>query len=124
MAPGTNMVAGRRLRATGWRPAMLDESALLTALRRHWDHAGRDEDVAHKIYHRDAVLEFPQSGERFEGVHNFREWRRQYPAVLRFHTRRALGVQREHPRVQGRPRVPRADLHHGRLGTGRVACAL
>src|SRR3954452_6361574 len=88
MAPGTNMVAGRRLRATGWRPAMLDESALLTALRRHWDHAGRDEDVAHEIYHRDAVLEFPQSGERFEGVENFREWRRQYPAKVDFHLRR------------------------------------
>ena len=34
------------------------------------------------------MLEFPQSGERFEGVENFREWRRQYPAHLAFHTRR------------------------------------
>ena len=34
------------------------------------------------------MLEFPQSGERFEGVENFREWRRQYPAALKFHTRR------------------------------------
>src|SRR3954467_2819640 len=92
MAPGTNMVAGRRLRATGWRPAMLDESALLTALRRHWDHAGRDEDVAHEIYHRDAVLEFPQSGERFEGVENFREWRRSYPVQLAFEMRRVRGA--------------------------------
>jgi hypothetical protein len=33
-------------------------------------------------------LEFPQSGERFEGVENFREWRRQYPAALKFHVRR------------------------------------
>ena len=67
---------------------MLDDAALLVALRRHWDYTGRDEDVAHEIYHDDAVLEFPQSGERFEGVENFREWRRQYPARLRFHTRR------------------------------------
>ena len=29
-----------------------------------------------------------QSGERFEGVQNFREWRRQHPAQLVFHTRR------------------------------------
>lgn len=29
-----------------------------------------------------------QSGERFEGVQNFREWRRQHPAQLAFHTRR------------------------------------
>jgi hypothetical protein len=25
------------------------------------------------------VLEFPQSGERFEGVENFQEWRSNYP---------------------------------------------
>ncbi|KRF22733.1 MULTISPECIES: nuclear transport factor 2 family protein [unclassified Phycicoccus] len=67
---------------------MLNEKELLLALRRHWEHSGRDEDIAHEIYHDDAVLEFPQSGERFEGVENFREWRRQYPAALKFHTRR------------------------------------
>ena len=67
---------------------MLDESALLAALQRHWDYSGKDEDRAHEIYHEHAVLEFPQSGERFEGVANFREWRRQYPADLKFHLRR------------------------------------
>jgi hypothetical protein len=67
---------------------MLDEADLLRALQRHWEYSGKDEDVAHEIYHDDAVLEFPQSGERFEGVENFREWRRQYPASLKFHTRR------------------------------------
>src|SRR4051794_36935836 len=68
--------------------AMLDDRDLMVALKRHWDYSGSDEDVAHEIYHDDAVLEFPQSGERFEGVENFREWRRQYPATLQFHTRR------------------------------------
>jgi hypothetical protein len=67
---------------------MLDETDLLRALKRHWEYSGKDEDVAHEIYHDDAVLEFPQSGERFEGVVNFREWRRRYPARLDFHTRR------------------------------------
>lgn len=67
---------------------MLDDAALLQALRRHWEYAGKDEDASHEIYHDDAVLEFPQSGERFEGVENFREWRRKYPAKLKFHTRR------------------------------------
>ena len=67
---------------------MLDESDLLRELQRHWEYSGKDEDVAHEIYHDDAVLEFPQSGERFEGVESFREWRRQYPATLKFHTRR------------------------------------
>ena len=50
----------------------------MLALKRHWDYSGRDEDIAHEIYHDDAVLEFPQSGERFEGVANFREWRRTF----------------------------------------------
>ncbi|MET0838979.1 MAG: nuclear transport factor 2 family protein [Marmoricola sp.] len=67
---------------------MLEEADLLEALKRHWDYSGQDEDVASEIYHEDAVLEFPQSGERFEGVENFREWRRRYPARLAFHTRR------------------------------------
>ncbi len=67
---------------------MLSEDELISALRYHWEHSGRDEDRAHEIYHDDAVLEFPQSGERFEGVENFREWRRQYPADVKFHIRR------------------------------------
>jgi hypothetical protein len=67
---------------------VVDEEALTAALKRHWDYGGTDQDIAHEIYHDDAVLEFPQSGERFEGVENFREWRRQYPAALKFHTRR------------------------------------
>ena len=70
---------------------MLSDDELVAALRRHWDHSGKDEDVAHEIYHDDAVLEFPQSGERFEGVENFREWRRIYPLPLAFEMRRVRG---------------------------------
>ena len=66
---------------------MLSEEDLIAALRRHWDYSGKNEDLAHEIYDDEAVLEFPQSGERFEGVDNFREWRRQYPAELKFHLR-------------------------------------
>jgi hypothetical protein len=40
------------------------------------------------MYHEDAVLEFPQSGERFEGLATFKEWRAQYPATLQFQIRR------------------------------------
>src|SRR5688572_6954957 len=67
---------------------MLDDTKVLQTLRRHWEYLGEDEDLAHGIYRDDAVLEFPQFGERFEGVQNFREWRRQYPAKLEFHLRR------------------------------------
>jgi hypothetical protein len=50
-----------------------------------------DSAGSHAIYHDDAVLEFPQSGERFEGLANFKEWREQYPADVEFHVRRISG---------------------------------
>ncbi|MGY1785589.1 nuclear transport factor 2 family protein [Geodermatophilus sp. SYSU D00698] len=59
----------------------MDEQSVRAALEHYVRHsAAGDEDRASEIYHEDAVLEFPQSGERFEGVANFREWRREYPA--------------------------------------------
>jgi hypothetical protein len=71
----------------------MDESGVRAALQHYFDHsAAGEEDVAHEIYVDDAVLEFPQSGERFEGVENFREWRRQYPATsVEFDVRRVRG---------------------------------
>ena len=66
---------------------MLD-SRLRAQLERHWQYSGKDEDIAHEIYAEDAVLEFPQGGERYEGVENFREWRRRYPADVAFKMRR------------------------------------
>ena len=70
----------------------VDDEARLALLRRHWQFAATDQDITHEIYHDDAVLEFPQSGERFEGVENFREWRRIYPTELAFETRRVRGA--------------------------------
>jgi len=67
---------------------MPDQSVLLEMVRRYFEYAGADVDRAHELYHDDAVLEFPQSGERFEGVTNFTEWRRKYPAEVRFRVRR------------------------------------
>jgi SnoaL-like domain len=67
---------------------MADQAARLEVVRRYLEYAGADVDRAGEIYHDDAVLEFPQSGERFEGVANFTEWRRQYPADFRYRLRR------------------------------------
>jgi SnoaL-like domain len=67
---------------------MSEGSARLEVVRRYWEYAGADVDRADEIYHEDAVLEFPQSGERFEGVAGFTEWRRRYPADVRFRVRR------------------------------------
>ena len=69
----------------------MDEAAIRKALVRHWRFVGRDEDVVHEIYHDDAVLDFPQSGERFVGKPNFLTWRKQYPAKLDFKIRRING---------------------------------
>ena len=47
---------------------MANEQAVRAALTTYFDVSGTDLDARHEIYHTDAVLEFPQSGERFEGV--------------------------------------------------------
>ena len=64
----------------------MDEQAVRSALRQYIDSA--DPDVAHGIYAADAVLEFPQSGERLDGVANFKEWRARYPAQVGYDLRR------------------------------------
>lgn len=46
----------------------------------HLTYSGADEARAHEIYHDDAVLEFPQSGERFHGTANMRGFRERFPA--------------------------------------------
>jgi ketosteroid isomerase-like protein len=68
----------------------IDDRARRAELERQIQTSG-DVAAAHEIYHDDAVLEFPQSGERFEGVENFREWRAQYPADVEFRIRRISG---------------------------------
>ena len=67
---------------------MVDQRAREGTVRRYWEYTGADVDRADEIYHDDAVLEFPQSGERFEGTANFTEWRRQFPAEVTYHVRR------------------------------------
>ena len=43
---------------------------------------GGDVEHSAELYHEDAVLEVPHSGERFEGRAGFTEWRSRYPAGL------------------------------------------
>jgi ketosteroid isomerase-like protein len=69
----------------------VDAATIREMLQQHFDFAGSDPDRAHAMYREDAVLEFPQSGERFEGVENFRDWRSNYPANTRFEFREVRG---------------------------------
>jgi hypothetical protein len=57
----------------------MDAATVKAMLEQHFEYASSDPDRAHEMYHPDAVLEFPQSGERFEGVESFRGWRAEYP---------------------------------------------
>jgi SnoaL-like domain len=81
------------MRHAGRMTTTVDDDTRRALLERQMQQLVADGDplAAHAIYHDDAVLEFPQSGERFEGVDNFREWRAQYPADVEFHIRRISG---------------------------------
>ena len=57
----------------------MDAATVRAMLEQNFENSGSDPEKAHEMYHDDAVLEFPQSGERFVGVENFREWRSTYP---------------------------------------------
>src|SRR5262245_28353797 len=67
------------------------DAAIRAALVRYLAQGGYDREAAHDIYHDDATLEFPQSGERFVGRETIREWRERYPSSTRFRLRRITG---------------------------------
>lgn len=62
------------------------------ALDQHWaaSDAG-DFETEHRIYHEEAVLEYPQSGERFRGRCNIQNQRASQPSQKRFTVQRILG---------------------------------
>jgi len=62
------------------------------ALERHWaaSDAG-DFEAEHEIYREDAVLHYPQSGERIRGRRNIRESRFLQPNKKRFTVQRMTG---------------------------------
>lgn len=66
----------------------MDDDAIRSALLEHWRFEGIDTDRSHALYAEDAVLEFPQSGERFVGKQRIVTWRKRYPAELDFRVRR------------------------------------
>jgi SnoaL-like domain len=62
------------------------------ALQCHWDASdANDFATEHQIYRADAVLEYPQSGERIRGRANIQASRAAQPNRKRFTVRRMLG---------------------------------
>jgi hypothetical protein len=72
---------------------MNDDQTIRAALDRHWAASdANDFEAEHEIYHDDAVLEYPQSGERIRGRHNIQASRTAQPNEKRFSVRRVLGA--------------------------------
>ncbi len=62
------------------------------ALDQHWAASdANDFETEHHIYHEDAVLEYPQSGERTRGRRNIQNQRASQPSKKRFVVRRIIG---------------------------------
>jgi hypothetical protein len=70
----------------------MSDDDVRAALDRHWKASdANDFDVEHQIYRADAVLEYPQSGERIRGRQNIQASRAAQPNDKRFTVRRVLG---------------------------------
>lgn len=70
----------------------MDNDEIRSALDRHWSASDAgDFDTEHEIYHDDAVLEYPQSGERIRGRRNIQTTRTLQANKKQFQVRRILG---------------------------------
>jgi len=70
----------------------LGEQEVRAALDQHWAASdANDFETEHDIYLEDAVLEYPQSGERTRGRSNIQNQRASQPNKKRFSIRRIIG---------------------------------
>src|SRR4030095_14598715 len=68
------------------------DEEIRAALDQHWAASdANDFETEHRIYHEDAVLEYPQSGERTRGRRNIQNQRASQPSKKRFAVRRIIG---------------------------------
>jgi ketosteroid isomerase-like protein len=70
----------------------IQERQIRAVLDQHWAASDANDFVTeHLIYHEDAVLEYPQSGERTRGRSNIQGQRASQPSNKRFSIRRIIG---------------------------------
>jgi ketosteroid isomerase-like protein len=68
------------------------DQEIRAALDRHWAASdANDFEAEHSIYREDAVLEYPQSGERIRGRRIIQITRAKQPSKKRFAVRRVIG---------------------------------
>ena len=71
----------------------MDDRLIRAALDRHWAASDVNDFTAeHAIYRDDAVLDYPQSGERIVGRHSIQSSRAAQPNQKRFAVRRIIGA--------------------------------
>ena len=71
----------------------MEDPAVRAALERHWAASdANDLEAEHDIYREDAVLEYPQSGERICGRRKIQSSRAAQPNQKRFTVRRITGA--------------------------------
>src|SRR3954454_19621253 len=71
----------------------MDDTEIRAALNLHWVASdANDFEAEHRIYREDAVLEYPQSGERIRGRQNIQSSRTAQPNRKRFAVRRIIGA--------------------------------
>jgi len=71
---------------------MARDASTRPRLEQHWNASDRgDIDTEHAIYAADAVLDYPQSGERFRGWSKIQAQRGGHPAERHFTILRVLG---------------------------------
>jgi ketosteroid isomerase-like protein len=69
------------------------DQQIRAALDQHWAASdANDFETEHLIYLEDAVLEYPQSGERTRGRRNIQNQRASQPSKKRFTIRRMIGA--------------------------------
>ena len=70
----------------------MSDQEIRAALVRHWAASdANDFETEHSIYREDAVLEYPQSGERIRGRQNIQITRTKQPNKKHFTVRRIIG---------------------------------
>jgi ketosteroid isomerase-like protein len=68
------------------------DQEIRAALDQHWAASdANDFETELRIYHEDAVLDYPQSGERTRGRRNIQNQRASQPSNKRFTVRRIIG---------------------------------
>jgi catechol 2,3-dioxygenase-like lactoylglutathione lyase family enzyme len=88
---------GQTTTARGWRPPEgahphRSDDEKRAALEEHWQASERgDSEIEHAIYGADAILDYPQSGERFQGRDKIAEQRGAHPANRHFTILRIVG---------------------------------